>query len=101
MLRVEIVAVDRIVQILDPVDLDGVGDVPYIVQKNVLVALDDAVVLGVVQVLGDPLGGYQGLRVRVALLQDIAFGLCQLLPPLPNSARCLLQAKCHPAKFDA
>jgi hypothetical protein len=68
MLRVEIVAVDRIVQILDPVDLDSVGDVPYIVQKNVLVALDDAVVLGIVQVLCDPVGRNQCLRMYVALL---------------------------------
>ena len=40
---------------VDPVDLHGARDVADVVEEHVLVRLDDPHVLGVIQVLRDPL----------------------------------------------
>ena len=48
-----------------PVDVDGAGDVAGRVEQDVLVGLDDPDVLGVGEVLGDPVGGDQDLGAGV------------------------------------
>src|SRR5918993_2442413 len=63
-IRVQVIAHQRIVEILHPVYLHGVGDVADIV---------DAHVLRVVQVLCDPLGTDESVRVRVTLLLYFLF----------------------------
>ena len=68
MLRVEVVTHQGIVQVLDPVYLHGVRDVAYIIEEHVLVRFDYAYVLRVVQVLRDPLGTDEGVRVRITFL---------------------------------
>src|ERR671917_148399 len=67
-LGIQIITHQGIVQILDPVDLDRVRDVPDVVEEHVLVGLHDAYVLGVLEVLRDPFGRHQRLRMRVVLL---------------------------------
>src|SRR3712207_7799474 len=47
------------------------SNVPDVVEEHVLVGFHDPHVLRVVEVLGDPLGRHQRLRVRVALLLDL------------------------------
>src|SRR5215211_3060804 len=72
-LRVEVITHQRIVQVLDPVYLHGVRDMAYVVEEHVLVRFDYAYVLRVVEVLCDPLGADEGVRVRVALLLYLLF----------------------------
>lgn len=55
---VDEVAADRVLQVLLPVDLDGVLDVVLVVRRSVLVDLDDDD-LRVVEVRLDPVGVYQ------------------------------------------
>ena len=63
---VEVVAGHLVVQLGVPVDLDRAGDVAGVVEQHVLVGLDDDEAL-VAEVLGQPLGGDQALRVGVRL----------------------------------
>ena len=63
-LAVDVVAGHRVVEVEVPVDLDGAGDVPGVVEQHVLVGLDHHEA-GVVQVLGQPLGGDEQLGVGV------------------------------------
>jgi hypothetical protein len=53
-----------VVEVGVPVDLHGAGDVARLVEQDVLVRLDDDEV-GVVEVLGEPVGGHEALRMRV------------------------------------
>jgi hypothetical protein len=64
-LRPEEVAGDRVVQVGLPIDLLGAGDVPDVVQEDVLVRLEDPH-LRVLQVLGDPIGADERVRVVIA-----------------------------------
>jgi hypothetical protein len=54
-LGVQVVTDQGIVEVLYPIYLDRVGYVPYVVEEDVLVALDDPHVR-VVEVSGNPLG---------------------------------------------
>src|SRR4028119_822500 len=67
-LGVEVVAHERVVQVLHPVDLYGVPGVAHLVAQHALVGLHDAHVLEIVEVLGHPVGAYQRLRVGVTFL---------------------------------
>src|SRR5437660_1689097 len=57
---------DGVLEVGVPVDLDRSGDVPAVVQPDVLVGLDDHEAR-IVCVLGEPLGRDQLVRVGVAL----------------------------------
>src|SRR5215210_4726024 len=67
-LRVQVITHKRIVEVLDPVYLHRVGYVAYVIEEHVLVRFDYAYVLRVVQMLCDPLGADEGVRVRVTFL---------------------------------
>ena len=62
--RVDVVARDRVVELGVPVDLDRAGDVAGLVEQDVLVRLDDHQPR-IAQVLRQPVGGNQPLRVGV------------------------------------
>lgn len=65
---VDVVALHRVVEVGVPVDLHGARDVPRLVEQDVLVGLDDHQVGGAgpgVELLLQPLGGDEALRVRV------------------------------------
>src|ERR1700744_3474986 len=64
LLAADVIADSRVVEIGVPVDLDGAGDVPDVVEQDILVGLHDRQTGGA-QVGGDPVGGDQSLRVRV------------------------------------
>src|SRR5690606_38757452 len=65
LLRIEVVARERVVQVGVAGDGQCTGDVPGVVEEKVLNALQDPEPL-VVQVLRDPLRGDECLRVRIA-----------------------------------
>src|SRR5215211_7044669 len=67
-LRVQVITHKRIVEVLDPVYLHRIGNVAYVIEEHVLIRFDYADVLRVVQVLCDPLGTDEGVRVRVTFL---------------------------------
>src|SRR5215204_3718105 len=67
-LRVQVITHKRIIEVLDPVYLHGVGYMTYVIEEHVLIRFDYADVLRVVQVLCDPLGTDEGVRVRVTFL---------------------------------
>src|SRR5215208_14736 len=73
-LGVEVVAHEGVVEVLDPVYLDGVRDVAYVVEEHVLVRLHYTEVVGIIQVLRHPLRADQGVRVRVALVLYLLLG---------------------------
>ena len=59
------VVADRVVlQVTLPVDVDGSGQMPHVVQEDILVALDDPDPL-VLQVVGHPFRGDKGFGVGV------------------------------------
>ena len=61
----DVVADGGVLEVVHPVDVDGAGDVAGAVEQEVLVGLDDADVLGVTEVLGDPVGGDEDIGVGV------------------------------------
>ena len=61
---VDVVADDLVLQIPLPVDAHGAGDMPQVVEQQVLVALHDAD-LRVLQVILDPVGRDQDFGVGV------------------------------------
>src|SRR5215218_10368937 len=67
-IRVQVITHKRIVEVLDPVYLHGVRNVAYVIEEHVLVRFGYPYVLRVVQVLCDPLGTDEGVRVRVTFL---------------------------------
>src|SRR5215212_5951922 len=73
-IRVEVVAHEGVVEILDPVNLYGVRDVGYVVEEHVLVRLHNTKVVGIIQVIRHPLGADQGVWVRVALILYLLLG---------------------------
>ena len=64
LLAVEVVAHDGVVEVGVPVDLDGAGDVPGLVEQHVLVGLDDDQAR-LTEVLGEPVGGDETLGMGV------------------------------------
>src|SRR5207245_3047246 len=70
---IDVVAHQRIVEVGYPIDLHGAGNVPSLVQQNVLVRLEQAD-LGIVAMLLHPLGGDQHLGTRVATRRDVGYG---------------------------
>src|SRR5690606_11321763 len=75
-LLVDEVTADRVLQVLGPVDPDGVLDVVLLVGGRVLVHLDDGDA-GVVQVLLDPVGVDQDVAAAHAfLLRGSCGGAC-------------------------
>ena len=71
------VALDRILQVVLPVQLDRSPDVALFVEIRVLVHLGDDDVV-VVQVLGDPIGGHEH-RLRIAVVGHLSSLKLQLL----------------------
>ena len=59
---VDVVAQDRVVEVGVPVDLDRAGDVAGLVEQHVLVGFDDDEA-GLTEVVGEPLGAHQPLRM--------------------------------------
>src|SRR5919202_690653 len=87
-LRVEVVPDQWVVQILNPVDLDSIGDMAYVIKEHVFVRLHDAHV-GVVHVLCEPLGAHQHLWMCIALLCYLLLcTLCHLLFSFLQSYKC-------------
>ena len=61
---VDVVADELVLEVADPVDLDGARDVAHVVQEDVFIALDDPY-LGVVGMLLDPVSGDEGFGVNI------------------------------------
>src|SRR5204863_3864945 len=69
LLRRHVVAQHRIVEVEMPVHLLCAGDVPGVVEENILVAFDDSDVR-IVEMLGEPFRAYENLRMHVTLAGD-------------------------------
>ena len=65
---------EGVVQIRMPIELDGPGDVVRLIQQNVFVAFRDANVR-IIQMIREPLGTDERLRMRVSLRRDR--GICR------------------------
>ena len=62
LLAVQVIAHDGVVELGVPVDLHGPGDVPGLVEEHVFIGFDDHEP-GLPEVLGEPVGGDEPLRV--------------------------------------